>query len=140
MAQALPTFFSDDIAQTAMETRVPTVVANTGLTYGGCNAPGIGISTENPNLEESLPNWTLLDQFGNARDSQRSQCLGGDGITEASDWPGSGGTEGTLPAADIRFGTNPANVNEVPDNDAPIVIGEGADLLDLAVGWTPNVP
>jgi hypothetical protein len=135
MAQALPTFFSDDIAQTAMEARVPTVVANTGVTYGGGNAPGIGISTENPNLEESLPSWTLLDQHGNARTAQISQCIGGDGITEAADWPGSGGTEGTLPDAVIRFGTNPDNVDGQPDNNEPITVGNGADLVLLATGW-----
>ena len=121
---ATPTFFKDDIAQTAMEARVPTVVVDTGMTFGGGNAPGIGISDDNPNLEESLPNWTLLDQFGNARAAQRSQCLGGDGITEAADWPGSGGTEGTAPDAVARFGTNPANVNGQPDNDAPYCSGQ----------------
>ena len=82
---AAPSFFKDDVAQTAMEARVPTVVVDTGLTFGGGNAPGIGISSQNPGLEESLPNWTLLDQHGNARVSQISQCIGGDGISNGRD-------------------------------------------------------
>ena len=132
---AAPSFFKDDTAQTAMEVRVPTVVADTGLTFGGGNAPGIGISSQNPGLEESLPSWTLLDQFGNARNAQISQCIGGDGITEVADWPGSGGTEGTAPDAIARFGVNPANVDGQPDNEAPINIGNRCVLQDLATGW-----
>lgn len=137
---ATPTFFVDDVAQTALETRVPAYVAGTGMSFGASNAPGIGISDENPGLAESLPNWTLLDQHGDARDDQIGQLIGGDGITLAADWPGSGGDEGTLPDASIRFGTNPDNVAGQPDNDDPIVVLEGANLLDLAVGWAVNVP
>jgi hypothetical protein len=135
MAQALPTFFTDDVAVTAMQARVPDQVDDTGMNFGASNAPGIGISTENPGLEQSLPNWTLLDQHGDARAAQISQLIGGDGITEAADWPGSGGTIGTLPDAVVRFGTNPANVNGQPVNDTPITKGNGADLVLLATGW-----
>ena len=105
MAQAEPTLFVDDVAQTAMEARVSTVVANTGLTYGGGNNPGIGISTENPELAESLPSWTLLDQHGNARTPQIGQSIGGTGITGA------------------------------PNNNAAITIGSDASLVTLAAGW-----
>lgn len=136
---AAPSFFKDDVAQTAMEARVPTVVADTGLTFGGGNAPGIGISSQNPGLEESLPNWTLLDQFGDARVAQISQCIGGDGITLAADWPGSGGDIGTLPDAVIRFGVNPANVDGQPDNEEPIAVGNNASLQTLATGWEGTV-
>ena len=132
---ATATLFVDDVAQTALEARVPSYVADTGMTMGASNAPGIGISDDNPGLAESLPNWTLLDQFGNARNAQISQCIGGDGITLAADWPGSGGNEGTAPDAVVRFGANPANVDGQPNNDAPIVTGAGCDLVDLAVGW-----
>ena len=135
MAQAEPTLFVDDVAQTAMEARVSTVVANTGLTCGGGNNPGIGISTENPGLAESLPSWTLLDQHGNARTPQIGQSIGGTGITSVGSWPGSGGTEGTLPDAAIRFGANPANVNGAPNNNAAITIGSNARLVTLAAGW-----
>jgi hypothetical protein len=132
MAQALPTTFIDDVAVTAMGVRVPAASLDTGVNRGGGNAPGIGISTENPNLEESLPNWTLLDPFCDVRVAQRSQCLGGPGISDAGT---SSGQEGTLPAAVIRFGANPDDVAGQPDNDAPIVVGAGADLAVLADGW-----
>ena len=129
---AAPSFFKDDVAQTAMEVRVPTVVADTGLTFGGGNAPGIGISSQNPGLEESLPSWTLLDQHGNARVSQISQCIGGDGISAAGT---SSGSEGTAPDGVIRFGVNPANVDGQPDNEEPIAVGNNAALQDLSTGW-----
>lgn len=145
MAQSLISFFVDDAAVTAMETRVPDAVANSGMFGGASNSPGIGISTENPGLEESLPNWTLLDQHGNARDDQIGQLIGGDGITEAADWPGSGGTEGTLPEASIRLmdaADLPTYAEKLAD---PNVDGEltlpafGAELVDLAVGWVESL-
>ena len=139
MAQAQPTFFVDDAAVTAMGTRVPDASTDTGMNFGASNNPGIGISDQNPDLQESLPNWTLLDQHGNARDGQISQVIGGDGITEAADWPESGGTEGTLPDATIRFGANPANVGGQPDNDAAITGVANASLTDLATGWEEGV-
>lgn len=124
--------FIDDVAVTALGVRVPAASTDTGVNRGASNAPGIGISDDNPNLEESLPNWTLLDQFGNARNAQRSQCLGGPGISAAGT---SAGQEGTLPDAVTRFCANPDNVDGQPDNDAPVVMGNGCDLVDLAVGW-----
>ena len=135
MAQAQPTYFVDDAAVTALGTRVPAASTDTGMNFGASNNPGIGISDQNPDLQESLPSWTLLDQHGNARDGQISQVIGGDGITDVADWPGSGGTEGTLPDATIRFGANPANVNGQPDNDAAITGVANASLTDLATGW-----
>tara|TARA_R110002012_G_scaffold67699_3_gene176314 strand:+ start:3009 stop:3428 length:420 start_codon:yes stop_codon:yes gene_type:complete len=135
MAQAQPTYFVDDAAATALGTRVPDASTDTGMNFGASNNPGIGISDQNPELQESLPSWTLLDQFGNARDGQISQVIGGDGITAVSDWPGSGGTEGTAPDATIRYGANPANVNGQPDNDAAITGVANASLTDLATGW-----
>jgi hypothetical protein len=136
MAQALPSFFMDDVAITALGVRVPAASIDTGLNYGGSNAPGIGISTENPGLEDSLPNWTLLDQFGDARASQISQLIGGPGISAAGT---SAGQEGTLPDAVARFGANPANVAGQPDNDEPIVIGQGCTLTTLAAGWVEAI-
>lgn len=132
---ATATAFIDDAAVTALGVRVPAASTDTGMNRGASNAPGIGISDDNPGLEESLPNWTLLDQHGDARAAQISQCIGGDGITLVADWPGSGGNEGTAPDAVIRFAANPANVSGQPDNDAPIVMGNGADLVALATGW-----
>ena len=92
------------------------------------NAPGIGISTTNPGLAEQLPNWTLLDQHGDARSSQISQHLGGPAISDAGT---SSGLEGTLPDAIVRL----------VDTDTLDGTGEltfpalGADLTSLATGW-----
>jgi len=125
---SLSSFFVDDAAVTALDTRVPNANTNSGMLGGASNSPGIGISTENPNLEQSLPNWTLLDQFGNVRNAQRGQCLGGAGISDAGT---SSGTEGTLPAATIRLYDNTAQ-----DGTGTITLpAEGAALVDLAVGW-----
>lgn len=129
---AVPSFFLDDVAQAALEARVPNYVAGTGLTFGGSCACGIGISSDNAGLEESLPNWTLLDQHENARNAQISQCIGGDGISTKGT---SSGSEGTAPDAIVRFGVNPANVDGQPDNNAPVIIGNRAVLIDLATGW-----
>lgn len=145
MAQSMISFFVDDAAVTALDARVPDAITNSGMFAGASNAPGIGISTENPNLEESLPSWTLLDQFGNARDDQRSQCIGGPGITLTTDWPGSGGQEGTLPAATIRLvaaADLPTYAEKLadPNVDGSLTLpAEGANLLALADGWKANI-
>ena len=164
MAQAQPTFFVDDAAVTALGTRVPAASTDTGMNFGASNNPGIGISDQNPELQESLitidgksvGSWSLLDQFGNARDGQISQVIGGNGIVArsgnvATTWDttqalytpsgaaSSGGTEGTAPDATIRFGANPDNqdisTDSRPDNDAPITGVANASLTDLATGW-----
>lgn len=129
----LPNAFYDDPAIAVRELEVTAASWDTGMNWGASNAPGIGIGTDNTNLEEQLPNWTLLDQHGNARAAQISQLLGGPGISDPST---STGQEGTLPDNVVRLVTNPANVNGQPDNDAPIVGLGNATLLDLAVGWT----
>ena len=129
----LMTAFIDDTARLTLITRVPGHAANTGLSYGGSNSPGIGISTQNPNLAESLPSWTLLDQHGNARTAQIGQMIGGLGVSNAGT---SSGTEGTQPESVIRMATSPANVNGNPDNDAIHTFTGNATLADLAVGWT----
>lgn len=134
---AQPTFFVDDAAVIAMETRVPGQVDKTGMNYGASNSPGIGISDDNPGLAQSLPNWTLLDQHGDARESQIGQVIGGLGISDPST---SSGSEGTAPDATIRFGANPDNVAGQPDNDDPIVGVAGANLSVLADGWIEAPP
>ncbi|MCP3871255.1 MAG: hypothetical protein GY703_24780 [Gammaproteobacteria bacterium] len=138
MAQSLISFFVDDAAVTAMTTRVPDAVFNSGVFAGASNAPGIGISTENPELSESLPNWTLEDQFGNARAAQRSQCIGGPGISSPSE---SDGQEGTLPAATIRLVSNsqlPDAAEKEADSNVDGALAFpllGANLTDLSTGW-----
>lgn len=155
MAQSFISVFVDDAAVTALDTRVPDAIVNSGLFGGASNAPGIGISTENPNLEESLfpagdvdsgvGSWSLLDQHGNARVGQIGQLIGGTGITLDTDWPGSGGTEGTLPAATIRL-IDPAQLPTYAEKLAdPSVDGSltfpapNAELNTLPLGWEAQV-
>ena len=153
MAQSEISFFVDDPAVTfrqAEETN-PDTLWNSGMFAGASNSPGIGISTENPNLEEQLPNWTLLDQFGNARASQIGQCIGGSGFVNRAltDWPSSGGTEGTAPDSTIRLmpvDSLPTNAEKdlfaakpnPTEQDGQLTLpAQGANLTDLAVGWVP---
>ena len=147
MAQSLVNFFIDDASTAALEARVPNAIVNSGMFAGGSNAPGIGISTQNPSLDESLPNWTLLDQFGDARVNQRSQCIGGPGITDVADYPSSGGQEGTLPAAVVTLVDSdvlPTYAEKLAD---PNVDGQlpalaptpGAALNTLATGWETGI-
>lgn len=147
MAQSLINFFIDDASVAALEIRVPLALFNSGMFAGASNAPGIGISSENPGLDESLPNWTLLDQFGNARVNQRSQCIGGPGITLTSDWPGSGGQEGTLPAAVATF-IDPVDLptydekladSNVDGQIPTLAPTPGCALNSLAAGWEAGV-
>ena len=129
--------FYDVVAIAAGEIRNTTASWTTGCNLGGSCAPGIGIATDNTNLEESLPNWTLLDQFGNVRDAQIGQLIGGPGIRDAVT---SSGQEGTLPDSTIRLFTNPDNVNGQPDNDAAAVAAGSAILRVLADGWLSGTP
>ena len=48
MAQSLINFFIDDASVAALEIRVPLALFNSGMFAGASNAPGIGISSENP--------------------------------------------------------------------------------------------
>ena len=123
MPKSLTSFFIDDAAVTARELESPNADWNSGGFGGASCSPGIGISTETTNLEESLPNWTLLDQFGNARQAQIGQHIGGSGLGD--------GTSGTLPDATIRLYDN-----DTLDGSGTLVLpAEGAWLADLAVGW-----
>lgn len=133
MAKSLSSFFVDDAAVVAMNARVPGNNFNSGVTVGASNSPGIGISTENPGLEQSLPNWTLLDQFGNARANQIGQHIGGPGISAAGT---SAGQEGTLPDSTIRLFDND---DQDGSGGLPFPIAQGAELSDLATGWEEGV-
>ena len=152
MPQSFISVFVDDAAATALTTRVPDAIVNSGLFGGASNSPGIGISTENPDLQEALfeatdgsgdlvtGSWTLLDQFGDVR-AQIGQLIGGTGITDVADYPSSGGTEGTLPEATIRL-IDPANLPTYAEKLAdPSVDGSlgfpapNATLVTLEDGW-----
>ena len=158
MPQSLISVFVDDNAVAEMIARVPLAVDfNSGMFAGASNSPGIGISTENPGLEESLlpgtdgnalsttGSWTLLDQHGDARNAQIGQLIGGSGVTLESDWPGSGGLEGTSPDATIRLidaADLPTYAQKLADStlDGNVTLpAPGASLVDLATGWAEQV-
>ena len=130
------TAFVDDAAVTAAVTTEARQAAASyvgGMNAGASNAPGIGINQGGGAVVGTPEQFTLLDQFGNAREAQISQLLGGNGITLASGWPSSGGLEGTLPDAVIRFGAQDA---AYPDGSGDIVFTGNSTLSVLATGWT----
>ena len=118
-----PTAYVDNIE---LVIRGGQVAANwgTGMDWGASNAPGIGIATDNPNLEQSLPSWTLLDQDGDARTPQVSQVIGG------------GGPEG-MPGK----GLQPVEVvvNAASGNGS-VTGSQEAQLNVLATGWEAVTP
>lgn len=138
MANALATFV-DDPAIALRAPEVPNASFVNGCNAGASNAPGIGIATENPNLEQSLPNWTLLDQHGNARTTQISQCIGGAGYSDAGT---SSGESGTLPGNIVRIGTLPTQAakDADPSLDGTMTYTANPSLVDLASGWVAAAP
>ena len=72
--------FNQSAAVTARQAEVPNARWYTGGQWAAACACGLGIGTDNPGLDESLPNWTLLDQAGAARNPQKSQSIGGSGL------------------------------------------------------------
>ena len=131
---AIVPVFVDDAAVTARTAEVPNAVWNSGMLGGGQNC-GIGIGPQT-GLEESLPNWTLLDQFGDARDGQVGQCIGGPGYTDPDDYPSSGGSEGKLPEATIRA----QDQDNMTGDGALSFPAPNAVLTDLADGWQLQAP
>jgi len=113
-------------AITAVTSRGPEVPAASFV--NGLNtaymAP-VGIATDNPGLSESLPSWTLLDQFGVARTPQKTQCIGGSGLGF--------GTQGRTTEYLILTLTASAS------GDGTVTATGTAHLADLAVGWV-SVP
>ena len=138
-----PTLFKDDAAITAGEARVPLANFDNGCNPVASNSNGIGINIGGgalPDIDGQYAyspgwNWTLEDQFENTRQAQLGQLIGGDGITLDTDWPGSGGNEGTLPDGVIRDATNAANVDGAPVAGAEITIVGNASVVTLAAGW-----
>ncbi len=161
MARSKISFFVDDVASVSVQARVPNAVVNSGVFGGSSNSPGIGISTENPFLGESLPNWTLLDQFGNVRQNQRGQLIGGNGVVpREGDVPttwdasqpsyspagaaSSGGVDGTQPDATIRVVDEddlPTAAEKEADSNVDGSLSFplfGAELVDLDTGWAES--
>jgi hypothetical protein len=140
-----PTFFQDDAAATARALEVTAASFVNGANLGGSCAPGIGINMNEGAVVGTDEQFTLLDQFGNAREAQISQSIGGfpfvDRVADAVPWPGSGGTEGTAPDAVIQFGTLPTNAEKVADPalDGTITSDGNSTLTTLSAGWVVNV-
>jgi hypothetical protein len=120
-----PTSFIDATSVAARELEVPLASFDNGMNLGGSNAPGIGIATageiQTQNLDESLPQWTLLDQDADPRTPQNSQHIGGSGLGLGVEG------KGTV-AIDV-------NANDASGNGEATITGV-ATLADLAVGWT----
>lgn len=156
MAQSMISFFVSPLAVSEMVfNRFPNInsgtgqakpnpIFNSGMFAGASNAPGIGISTEQTNLAESEPSWTLRDQrgeLGEPRDPQIGQLLGGSGIGS--------GSPGTLPANTyIRLyaaSSLPTAAEKKADGtkDGFIVIDGTTDpdaaLVSLAAGWAEAI-
>lgn len=131
MATYIPVFV-DDTTLAARQAEVPDAEWNSGMLGGGGAGPGIGIGPQT-DLDESLPNWTLLDQFGNARDAQIGQNIGGSGYSDAGT---SSGEEGTLPEDTIRV-----QQNETTDGSGALSFpAPGCSLITLAAGWVEQTP
>ena len=133
-----PTYFTDDIARASRQAEVPLASFINGGNFAGSNAVGLGINIDEGEVVGTPNQFTLLDQFGNARAAQRSQFIGGSPFTDPADYPSSGGEEGTLPAAVIYSGTNPTEAEKeaTPGLDGtPTKVGN-ATLAVLATGWT----
>lgn len=136
-----PTMFQDNIAQTARALEVPAASFQNGMNLGGSCAPGIGINMNEGAVVGTPEQFTLLDQFENAREAQISQSIGGFPFVERDGtvpYPGSGGTEGTLPDAVIRFGTMPTQAAKDaadPSIDGTMVLIGNSTLSVLADGW-----
>lgn len=126
MAQLNPTFFIDDVAQTAREAEVPAADFDNGCNLAG-GGPGIGINMLAGAVVGTPEQFTLLDQRGDARVGQIGQHIGGSGYSD----PGtSSGDIGTLPDATIRTGATSAGGDGVIT--AP---RDNANLNTLALGW-----
>ena len=120
MAQLNPTLFIDDAAVAVRAPEVPAASFDNGMNLGGC-APGIGINFGAGAVVGTPEQFTLLDQFGNARVAQISQHIGGSGL--------GAGTEGTLPDAVIRSAPNDAS------GDGSVGAMLNANLNTLTAGW-----
>jgi hypothetical protein len=113
-----PTGFTDLSARAVRELEVPNGVFSDGGNLVASNSSGIGVATNNPNLEQQLPNWTLLDQAELTRTPQLGSQIGGIGLND--------GAPGT--------GTEPIYVAQNLGNGTATTLG-GATLETLEEGW-----
>jgi hypothetical protein len=159
MAQSLANTFRDTTAIAARALETPDAAFDNGMNNGAC-MPGIGVAFGQPNAEGSPPQFTLLDQDGDARVPQVSQLIGGGGdvprtgnqeftwdesqaLFTESGAASSGGVEGNgkAQAQFIIAAGNPTQAAKDADSDVDgtITVLGTANLQTLAVGWT-NTP
>jgi hypothetical protein len=140
-----PTIFIDNTARDARELETVGASFVNGANNAGSCAPGIGINMNEGAVDGRPSQFTLLDQFGNARDSQISQHIGGAPYVDRSSvpWPGSGGVPGTEPDGTVEYGVNPTNAAKAaadPSIDGTIAVTNTASLVVLATGWEAFTP
>ena len=116
-----PTAFLDITARSTRTVEVPGGSWNDGLNLGGSCAPGIGINANGGSIVGTPEQFTLLDQFGNARfPHQISSSIGTIGLNSGVAGPG----------------TQPIEVWSVSATGDGSGFPDGkAALADLATGW-----
>ena len=132
------TYFQDDTARGLREAETPNASFVNGMNMGGSSSMGAGINMLEGEVVGSFEQFTLLDQHGNARAAQISQSIGGFPYVLADDYPSSGGQEGTLPDAIIRFGDAPTQAAKDaadPSIDGTIIFTGDSTLTTLLGGW-----
>ena len=136
-----PTVFIDDAAVAARSAEVPAASFANGCNIAGSCAAGVGINMNEGAVVGEPQQFTLNDQRGDARVPQTSQHIGGYPYVAAAAYPSSGGQEGTLPDASIRFGTTPTNAEKEADPalDGTLTPIANSVLNDLATGWVAAV-
>ena len=136
-----PTFFRDDSVIALREVEVPNASFANGMNNGGSNAPGVGINMGEGAVVGTFPQFTLLDQHGDARAAQISQAIGGEPYVLAANYPSSGGLEGTAPDDVIQFGTLPTQAakDADPTLDGTVIVTGGSALPTLAGGWVVQI-
>ncbi len=135
------TFFQDDSVVVLRKVELPNANFANGMNLGGSNAGGIGINQGGGAIDGRPSQFTLLDQNELPREAQISQSIGGEPYVLQSQYPSSGGLEGTLPDDVIQFGPNPTKAEKDADPalDGTIAATGNSTLSSLAVGWTVNV-
>ena len=131
------TYFQDDTARGLREAETPDASFVNGMNMGGSCSMGVGINMLEGEVVGTDEQFTLLDQFGNARAAQISQSIGGFPHVPSTDYPSSGGQEGTLPDAIIRFGNAPTQAAKDGDPalDGTIIFTGDSTLTTLLGGW-----
>jgi len=128
---AAATKFQNSTAVLARAAEVPNATFFDGCNQAASNACGLGINIGGGAVIGEPNQFTLLDQYGDARTPQVSQVIGGVGDTASAEYPSSGGTEGNGSGdAEFIFAATPS-----ASGDGDVLIVGTANLADLAIGW-----